>query len=233
VATTTDIIISRIITLTYSSHQVAKRIKEWRRRDPSTPVAITSTNNTTAASNVMAQQQALLGSRHQHPFSSGGGGVGDNHPKLFPGLPLKTIRLAMARFAAPELITTNPMTRQQLSAAEDDSCNDCPICLEPLSSDPPCTADQQRLWSTLLSSSEQQCHRPSTILATPCPSEQSSRHAFHAACLCDWLRRSCRCPMCKADLRPFLRDSPSSASTSKATNKKGTPSSTWRTRPLF
>jgi hypothetical protein len=32
------------------------------------------------------------------------------------------------------------------------------------------------------------------------------RHAFHALCLCDWLRRSCRCPLCKTDLRPFLRE---------------------------
>jgi len=38
------------------------------------------------------------------------------------------------------------------------------------------------------------------------PASAPERHAFHAACLVDWLHRSCRCPLCKADLRPHLRD---------------------------
>jgi hypothetical protein len=33
----------------------------------------------------------------------------------------------------------------------------------------------------------------------------SRSHCFHTMCLADWLRRSCRCPLCKTDLRPFLR----------------------------
>jgi hypothetical protein len=40
----------------------------------------------------------------------------------------------------------------------------------------------------------------------PAPRPQPEKHLFHAAGLVDWLHRSCRCPLCKADLRPHLRE---------------------------
>lgn len=41
----------------------------------------------------------------------------------------------------------------------------------------------------------------SEILALPCG---SNKHVFHASCLEPWLKKSFRCPLCRADLRPLL-----------------------------
>ena len=35
--------------------------------------------------------------------------------------------------------------------------------------------------------------------------EEPRAHVFHQRCILMWLRRSCRCPLCKADVRPALK----------------------------
>jgi hypothetical protein len=89
--------------------------------------------------------------------------------------------------------------------------DECPICLESLLSPP---APQMSALSHVLGEEMTR----DILLETPCGgllngdgssvkvvSKEQGRHAFHALCLCCWLQKSCRCPLCKADLRKYVK----------------------------
>jgi len=155
---------------------------------------------------------AMHAQRHYQQHGRGGSSGGD--PRVvFPGLGVRDLKVALERFAHAE--DNSAALQDEVDGDTEEKGEEeeeCPICLESLSRAPPSVGGGGGVkLSEILGLAGPLAPR---LLSTPCGDSDGdesalrkaqSRHCFHATCLAAWLRRSCRCPLCKTDLRPFLR----------------------------